>query len=168
MEDDFNTKPAWNDETYREYARKMRLLEEGPTTTNFEQLIARGLELPEPGTIPDDQINSKLWEVIRALAEIRVFLNYTDHLSDRELYSTLWHRVLNQEVPAIDEIGFNEHVDLSLAGDDDWSVVHLRYYADEDDRLAWSRDFPDDAIPAHEDPPYDRDRLLPQPYGERR
>ena len=93
--------PSGHDEAYREYARKMRLLEEGPTTTNFEQLIARGVELPEPDTIPDDRINSKLWDVIRALADIRVFLDYTDHLSDRELYHRLWHRVLNQEVPAM-------------------------------------------------------------------
>ena len=137
--------------------------EEGPTTTNFEQLLARSLELPAPDTIPDDQINAKLWEVIRVFAVIRVFLDYTDHLSDRELYSKLWNRVLHQEVPAIDEIGFNEHVDLSFAGDDDWSAVHLRYYADDDERHAWAKEFPDEAIPAHEDPPYDRDRLLPEP-----
>jgi hypothetical protein len=165
MEDDANAKPTWNEDAYREYERKMMLFEEGPTTTNFEQLLARGIELPEPDTIPDDQIHAKLWEVIRGLAEIRTFLDYTDHLSDRELYGKLWHRVLQHEVPAINEIGFNEHVDLSFASDDDWSVVHLRYYADDDERQAWSREFPDDAIPPHEDPPYDRDRLLPAPEG---
>jgi hypothetical protein len=100
MEDDANAKPSWDADAYSEYERKMRLFEEGPTTTNFEQLLTRGIELPEPDSIPDEQINVKLWEVINALAEIRVFLDYTDHLSDRELYSRLWHRVLRVDTRA--------------------------------------------------------------------
>jgi hypothetical protein len=167
MEDDTNSKQAWDNDAYREFERKMRLIEEGPTTTNFEQLLTRGVELPEPDSIPDHQINAKLWEVINALAAIRVFLECTDHLSDRELYSILWHRALRHEVAAIDEIGFNAHLDLCLAGDDDWSQVHLRYYADEEERARWKQDFPDDVIPPHEEPPFDRDRLMPDPYPER-
>ncbi len=166
MSNDSTIKPDGNDDDHREFERKMRLFEEGPTTTNFEQLLAKGIELPPPDTIPEDQINTKLWEVIRALAEIRVFLDATDHLSDRGLYEALWHRVLHQDVPEIDGIGFNEHVDVSFAGED-WSTVHLRYYADEETRLRWAKDFPDDVIPPHEDPPYDRDRLLPSSYGDR-
>jgi hypothetical protein len=39
--------------------------------------------------------------------------------------------------------------------------LHLRYYADEDQRREWVKDWPDYELPAHEDPPYDRDSLLP-------
>jgi hypothetical protein len=42
----------------------------------------------------------------------------------------------------------------------------MKYYADEDWRRRFQEEFPDFQMPAHGDPPYDRDRLLPQPdYG---
>lgn len=37
-----------------------------------------------------------------------------------------------------------------------------KYYADEETRQCWAKDFPNDVVPPHEDPPYDRDRHLPQ------
>lgn len=37
----------------------------------------------------------------------------------------------------------------------------MKYYADEETRRQWKNDFPDYEMPEHEDPPYDRDRLLP-------
>ena len=42
-------------------------------------------------------------------------------------------------------------------------LLYLKYYADDDFRRQWHNDWPSDPIPAHEDPPYDRDRLLPKP-----
>ena len=36
------------DDEYREFVRKMELFENGPTTTNFAQLIAHGIQLPDP------------------------------------------------------------------------------------------------------------------------
>jgi len=42
----------------------------------------------------------------------------------------------------------------------------MRYYADEEWRRRFQEEFPDFVMPEHEDPPYDRDRLLPHPdYG---
>jgi hypothetical protein len=153
--------PEFDHESYREFARKMKLFEEGPTTTHFEQLTARGIELPEPDSITEENINGKLWEVIRALAELRAYLDHTDHLSDRELYRRLWKSVLREEVPAIDEIGFFHHIDLSVPGDDDSELLYLRHYADEDTRRMWLAEWPDIVMPEHVDPPFDRDRLLP-------
>ncbi len=43
----------------------------------------------------------------------------------------------------------------------------LKYYADEETRQRWAEDFPNDVVPPHEDPPYDRDRHLPQHPSER-
>jgi hypothetical protein len=42
----------------------------------------------------------------------------------------------------------------------------LRYYADDEVRKDWAKDFPDSELPPHETPPYDRDRLLPRPPDE--
>jgi hypothetical protein len=37
------------------------------------------------------------------------------------------------------------------------------HYADEEFRRSCLADWPDDDMPAHEDPPHDRDRFLPVP-----
>jgi hypothetical protein len=70
------------------------------------------------------------------------------------------------EVPAIDEIGFNNHAGLLSPGSEKQMEVYLRYYADEDERKDWVRDSSDCDLPPHEDPPYNRDRLLPRPCHE--
>jgi hypothetical protein len=41
----------------------------------------------------------------------------------------------------------------------------MKYYADEGTRRGWLADFPDDEMPPHEEPPYDRDRFLPRANG---
>ena len=44
--------------------------------------------------------------------------------------------------------------------------LYLKYYADEQWRRDWQEEYPEEILPDHEEPPYDRDRLLPQPdYG---
>jgi hypothetical protein len=153
---------AWADDEYREFVKKMELFENGPTTTNFAQLIAHGIQLPDPDSISDADISAKLWEVIAGLSRLRVYLDQTDHLNDRELYATLWRDVLRTDVPAIDEIGFNNHVGLLSPGSEEQTEVYLRYYADEDERKDWVKDSSDCDLPPHEDPPYHRDLLLPR------
>src|SRR5829696_3251876 len=95
--------------SYEEYARKMDLFMDGPTTTYFQQLLDAGIQLPEPDAVSDADIRTKLWEVLAGLDKIRAYLEQTNHLSDRELYAKLWHDTLRGETPAIDEIGFTSH-----------------------------------------------------------
>jgi hypothetical protein len=158
---------AWADDEYREFVRKMELFENGPTTTNFVQLIEHGIQLPDPDSISDADITAKLWEVIAGLSRLRVYLDQTDHLSDRELYATLWREVLRaDDVPAVDEIGFNTHVGLLSSGSEEHTAIYLRYYADEDERRDWAKACSDCDLPLHEDPPFNRDRLLLRPSHE--
>lgn len=153
------------DEAYREYERKMILFEEGPTTTHFEQLKGVGIELPVPDSISDAEMRRKLWEVLAGLARFRAFLDYTDHLSDRELYAKLWNEILRQETPVHNEAGFNAHLDVvSIGGDDEEDKVYLKYFADDKERELWSPEFPE--MPPHEEPPFNRDRFLPRPAYE--
>ena len=157
-------KRPWED--YKDYARKMDQFVYGPTTTYFEQLVADGIELPEPDAISDADISRKLWEVIAGLAERRVMLDCSDHLNDREMYEALWKDHLRGETPAIDEIGFTSHIDLVSCQDDDHGFLYFKYYADDKFREGWSEKdlrFPMPfAMPPHEDPPYTRDYILPR------
>ena len=136
--------------------------EEADWITSFELLEQGGMALPPPEELDDLQLSAKLWEVIRGLAMLRTFLYNTDHLSDRELYEELWHELLREENP---DMPINEdaacHIDLVSSGSEADNELYLRYYADEEDRQHWAKDWPDDVMPAHETPPYDRDRQLP-------
>jgi len=112
------------------------------------------------------QLAEKLWEVIHGLARIRVFLSATDHLSDRELYTTLWRDVLREEKPLLpDDRDSAWHVDLIGSGGDADTDLYLKYYADESARQQWLADFPDYVM--HEDAPFRRDGLLPQEDDDR-
>lgn len=136
---------------YKEYARKMDLFMEGPTTTYFQQLLDAGIALPEPASVSDADIRTKLWEVIAGLEKLRAFMEPTNHLNDRELYAQLWNDVLRGETPAIDEIGFRSHLDMTrLDGDDAEAMLYLKYYADEDERTGWLAEYsPGDKMPPH-------------------
>ena len=149
-----------------EFLKRMDALENGPFTTNFDQLIVAGVQLPEPETVDDAQMHATLWTVIYALAEVGVFIEHTDHLSDRELYSHLWHHTLREEVPDIDDDEGVWHVDVLGGWSEKDMQAFLRYYADDEQRQAWRTDFSGEDLPPREDPPYDRDRHLPKPYEE--
>ena len=141
--------------------------EKAPWTTNFKQLEESGMQLSAPETLDDEQLTVKLGELIQRLALLRVFLDDTDHLSDRELYTELWSDMLREEVKAIppDPDGAYHLSPLGGCSEEDIQL-QMKYYADEEWRRQFQEEFPDFVMPAHEDPPYDRDRFLPQPdYG---
>jgi hypothetical protein len=154
-------------ENYQEFARKMALFEDGPTTTRFEQLSTAGVELRDPDAVADVDVRAKLWQVLAGLATFRTYLDETDHLGDRELYAALWRDVLREDVPAIDEIGFDHYVNLLSNGGEEETFLYLKYFADDEWRQQWMRDFPDYVLPTSVDPPYNRDCLLPRPGHER-
>jgi hypothetical protein len=160
-----NIDPKEFKERYDEYARKMDLFMDGPTTTQFQQLLDAGIQLPEPETIADADIRTKLWEVIAGMEKLRAFLHQTNHLSDRELYSKLWHEVLRVDTPAIDEVGFSSEIHLLHLGEDDADTkLYFKYYAGEEERDIWAPDLSADLMPPREEPPFHRDDLLPGPH----
>ena len=131
------------------------------TTTLVIELTRIDVPLPEPDGLDDSALHTALWKVIDGLATLGVFLESTDHLSDRELYTQLVRVTLPEEMDALDDTE-NSAVHVDVLGYDQ-PALYLKYYADERVREAFRPYFPD-GIPAHEDPPFDRDSRLPAPW----
>jgi len=149
-------------ETHEEFLRNIIEYETAPWTTHQQQLQDAGIELPSPEDLDDEQLKAKLWEVIEALGKLRVFLQCTNHLSDRELYAELWGDLLREEVKAVPYDEYSAyHIDLIGSGSEENIHLWMKYYADEETRRQWIEEWPDDEMPDHVDPPCDRDSLLP-------
>ena len=133
-----------------------------PRVQLFDVLTRSGQSLPAPEELDDQQLTEKLWEVINGLAELGVCLEFTDHLNDRELYTRLWTKMLRDPIELDPEHPTGTwHFDFTGDETDDGIDTWLKYYADEDTRRSWARDYPDDPLPEAATPPYDRDRHLP-------
>lgn len=122
-----------------------------------------GLEIPAPDTLDNHALTIKLKEIIDRMATLGAYLLHTNHLSDRELYDYLYHDCLREEAVLFPENpSYAYMIDLTGSGSDEDNQTYLKYYADEKARVKWGHDWPGDKIPKHEDPPFDRDRFLPQ------
>ena len=78
-------------ELFHEYIDAYESAEERPLS---DVLRESGIALPPPEEMDDSQLGEKLWEVIRGLSLLGAFLDNTNHLSDRELYTELWKEIL--------------------------------------------------------------------------
>jgi hypothetical protein len=99
-------------------------------------------------------LNRHLWETIQKLFEKRVVLDFTDHLTDRELYCLIVRDILPSPEKKIDNSSSYLHWDCSDASGD--AQLWLRYYATAEEREQWAGDF-GETLPSHEEPPYRRD-----------
>ena len=128
----------------------------------LELLRERGIDLPEETTLTDEDLHRRLWEVIGAMAAMGLYLDSTDHLSDRELYRFLVH-ALQEETMLSNDPDSAWHLSPIGGGSEEDNEIYLRYYADEEDRRRWAEDGA--PVPAHESLLFDRTRLLPQPHN---
>jgi hypothetical protein len=122
-----------------------------------------GMQVPAPDTLDDDTLTVKLRELIDRMAQFGAYLLRTNHLSDRQLYDYLYHEGLREEGVLFPENpSYLYMLDLTGSGSDEDNQVYLKYYASEEHRRQWAIDWPDDPLPEHEEPPFDRDRFLPR------
>ncbi len=146
-----------------QFQKSVDAFEQAKWSPSFQVLVESGIPLPPPGELADAELNAKLWEVINALALMGAYLEHTDHLSDRELYTLLWGDVLLEEMVIQSPIvTLTCHIDLIGSGSEEDNNIYLKYYADEDDRTLWAKEFSDEPVPGRERLPFDRDRQLPK------
>ena len=133
----------------------------------FDQLENAGVRLPRPEEMDDAQLHTKLWEVINSMALLSHYLSSTDHLSDRQLYELLWRNTLREPTSICPKDSRAScHIDILGGCSEEDIQLRLKYYMEEEERLEWEAEFPDETIPPKEPLPYDRDRHLPEPdYG---
>ena len=133
----------------------------------LQLLTNSGLQIAAPDELDDETLTSRLKEIIDRMASLGAYLIHTNHLSDRALYEYLYHDGLREEAVLFPENpSYAYMIDLTGSGSEEDNHVYLKYYADEKYRRDWANDWPDDTVPEHEEPPFDRDRFLPQsPIG---
>ena len=150
-----------------EFLRHVLEYENAQPISLLRLLEDSGLPVPAPDEFDDDTLTAKLKEIIGRMASLGAYLLHTNHLSDRGLYEYLYHDGLREEAVLFPENpSYAYMLDLTGSGSEEDNQIFLRYYADEVYRQQWARDWPDDDIPDHEPPPFDRDRFLPQsPIG---
>ncbi len=150
-----------------EFLRHVLEYESAEPISLLKLLTNSGLEVPAPDELDDETLGSKLKDIIDRMASLGAYLMHTNHLSDRALYEYLSHDGLREEAVLFPENpSYAYMIDLTGSGSEEDNQIYLKYYADEKYRRDWANDWPDDTVPEHEDPPFDRDRFLPQsPIG---
>ena len=81
-------------------------------------LARRGVRIIPAEQLDDAALHEQLWVVIRAMAAIGMYLGFTDHLSDRELYEHITTRILTAETfLAPEDASFGVDFDCSCEAD---------------------------------------------------
>jgi len=135
-----------------EFLASMLAWERAPVLP-ISQWFTPELRLPAPETLTDEQVHDLLWRTIHELFEKRIVLDFTDHLSDRQLYRLIYRDILPSPEKKIEDSRNYLHWDCAGAGDD--PEIWLRYYATEEDRMNWL-ETADAPLPPSEPPPYPR------------
>lgn len=130
-------------EIQEQFQKNIDAFEQATWSQPFQVLVESGISLPAPDVLAKDELHAKLWEIIDALALMGAYLEHTDHLSDRELYSLLWGDVLLEEtVIQSPSFTLDCHIDLIGSGSEEDNDIYLKYYADENDRILWLKEYP--------------------------
>lgn len=109
------------------------------------------MRLPRPEVLGDEDLSKILADVIQKLFEKRIVLDFTGHLSDRQLYTLIFRDILPAREKKIDGIANYLHWDCTVADPDIW----LTYYASQQERDDWA-DAYRQPLPECQRPPYPR------------
>ena len=71
---------------------------------------------PEIQALNDEQLNEQLWNTIQKLYDVRIVLDFTDHLSDRQLYTLIFRDILPSAEKKIDLPKMAEATGIRILG----------------------------------------------------
>ena len=135
-----------------EFLASMLAWERAPVLP-ISQWFEPELVLPRPDSLDDQQLHEVLWETIHKLYDQRIVLDFTDHLTDRELYCLLVRDILPSPEKKVD-IPRN-YLHWHCLDSDEEPETWLRFYATEEEREGWAEETCQELPPA-EIPPYPR------------
>jgi len=152
--------------------RQMLEYETSEPISPFTLLQNAGVTISDPEQLDDTALTAKLQDLIHQLASVGVYLQRTNHLSDRELYKFLYNDELRKDAHLFPENPNYAYI-INVAGLDLNHVIesggtvdvryYLTYYASKKERKQFARAFPELSIPSRKHTPYDRDRFSPKP-----
>ncbi len=136
-----------------EFLKSMLAWERAPILPICDWFRPR-MQLKRPELLDDEQLQVALHAAIEKLFSKRIVLDFTDHLSDRELYCLLFRDIL----PAHEKLlqGRNNYLHWDCANTGGDPDMWLRYYASEEDRNAWEEET-EGYLPPVEAPPFQRE-----------
>lgn len=120
----------------------------------ISQWFTPPLVLTPPERLSDDQLHNELHATIERLASRRIYLELTDHLSDRQLYCLIARDILPSHEKML-ELSTNYLNWRCLDADLD-TETWLAYYASDEERDTWASET-NEPLPAMLPPPYPRD-----------
>ena len=111
------------------------------------------LSLPSPESLDEDRLRTLLHETIQNLFEKRIVLDFTDHLSDRQLYCLICRDILPAHEKLMQRQSNYLHWDCANTSGD--PIAWLRFYASKEEREVWENET-GGFLPEREDPPFKR------------
>jgi hypothetical protein len=146
---------------YTEYLTAFE--EEGFGVVPSELLTRIGYSVIPPAELDEDTVTPYLYQIIRGLGRLGLYLFQTDHLRDMELYETLWDEVLREPLLLIPQAAsFAWYWSPIGAGDEEDTLIWLAYYASNAERRAYRKDNPEERVPKRRKCPSNRDAKLPK------
>ncbi len=135
-----------------EFLASMLAWERAPVLP-ISQWFEPELKLPPPDRLSDAQLHKRLEETIAKLYSQRIVLDFTDHLSDRQLYCLIYRDILPSPEKKIDLP--RNYLHWHGFDYDDEPDLWLRYYASDEEREGWAEEM-NLPLPPAESPPYPR------------
>ena len=143
-----------------EFLASMLAWERAPVLP-ISQWFSPELTLPHPDTLDELTLHEVLWETLHKLCGQRIVLDFTDHLSNRQLYCLIYRDILPSAEKKIDLP--KNYLHWHCLDDEDESETWLRFYASEDERQSWAADS-DQELPPAEPLPFPR-KMPRRPQG---
>ncbi len=135
-----------------DYLAMMLAWEQAPALP-ISQWFDPPLDPPPPDSLSDAALHELLWNIIHKLYERAIILEFTDHLSDRELYRLVYRDILPTVEKKVDSPGNYFHWDCAdTTGDPE---IWLKYYASDEERRLWKEN-DGGWLPEKDTPPYPR------------